>query len=150
MQHNGYNVLMKWSDWITNKYIEWRGNRIGPLASINEFARELGIPQSVMSRWMKDGGTKPTKGSYISNLAFEFGPELYEVLGLPVPAPISDIDLSGLPRPLKKQMKAAIDEINLELNRLHLDPKSDDVFTLTIKTLDKYGFTYRHTTNLPD
>lgn len=77
---------MKFYEWITKKYIEWRGNAIGQDRSITEFAAMLKVPQSLMTQWMKKGGKVPTSQKYISALVKHFGVEVYDILDIPRPS----------------------------------------------------------------
>ena len=73
---------MEFSDWITGKFVKWRGERVGNSASIAEFAKQFGAPQPLVSGWMKAGGKVPRAKKYINALAAVYGDEAYEVLGL--------------------------------------------------------------------
>jgi len=77
-----YNVYMESSDWITQKYIEWRGDAIGREKTITEYAEDyIGVSQEVMYGWMKKDGSKPRKSEHIKKLFDKYGYEVYEVLG---------------------------------------------------------------------
>lgn len=43
---------MQFSEWITDKYIEWRGKAVGHDRSISDFAKLLGVSQSLLSELM--------------------------------------------------------------------------------------------------
>ncbi len=108
---------MGFSDWITKKYISWRGNKTGSESTVTSYARYIGVPQQVMSDWMKKGGKVPKSGKYINKLA-EHYPEIYDVLNLPRPnyerayylAPESPID--------EKQMKDILGEVKLLMDNM--------------------------------
>ena len=100
---------MKFYEWITQKYIDWRGNAIGQDRSITEFASMLKVPQSLMTQWMKKDGKTPTSQKYISALIKVYGVEVYDVLAIPRPSE-SDV-LSELPPELASAVKSAIAEI---------------------------------------
>ena len=107
---------MDFSDWITKKYIEWRGDAIGQERSITKFAEMLKVPQSLMTQWLKKGGKVPTSQKYISLLVKEYGVEAYDILGIPRPAE-EDV-LAELPPPVADAVKAALEEIrSLGLNK---------------------------------
>ncbi len=76
---------MEFGDWITQKFLEWRGSAYGREGTIVEFAKEVGVSEKVMSSWMKKGGKKPRSTENINKLVAKFGPEVYVILGLPVP-----------------------------------------------------------------
>jgi len=76
---------VEFSDWITGKFVKWRGERVGNSASIAEFAKQFGAPQQLVSSWMKPvakGGKVPRAKKYINALAAVYGDEAYEVFGL--------------------------------------------------------------------
>jgi hypothetical protein len=82
-----YNQVMEFSDWLTRKYVEWRGAAIGNERTITEFAEMIGVSQPVMSGWMKRGGRVPRSQETVGKLVRAFGYEVYEILGLPHPEP---------------------------------------------------------------
>ncbi|MBA4375804.1 MAG: hypothetical protein C0401_06490 [Anaerolinea sp.] len=107
---------MDFSDWITKKYIEWRGDAIGQERSITKFAEMLKVPQSLMTQWLKKGGKVPTSQKYISLLVKEYGVEAYDILG--IPRPTEEDVLAELPPPVADAVKAALEEIrSLGLNK---------------------------------
>ncbi len=77
-----YNIAMRFDEWITRKYLLFRGNAIGREGSISEFAKFLGIPQPILSGWMKKGGKIPKSHKYISALARIYGDEVFDILGI--------------------------------------------------------------------
>ena len=102
-------MKMEFSDWITKKYIEWRGDAIGQEKSITKYADMLGVPQSLMTQWLKKGGKVPTSQKYISILIEHFGNEAYDILGIPRPSE-NDL-LAGLPADLASDVKLALEEL---------------------------------------
>jgi hypothetical protein len=91
--------MMDFSDWITNKYIEWRGRSLGRSGSVAEFARLFNASQPLMSQWMKKSGKVPTSQKYIHALVAQYGDEVYEVLGI---AKSPDEQLSPIQRQILK------------------------------------------------
>jgi transcriptional regulator with XRE-family HTH domain len=95
-----YNNCMTFAEWITKKYLEYRGDAIGNSRSITDFAKLLGISQPLLSQWMmKKNGKTPESARTITQLVNYFGVEAYEALGLPVPGlspENSVVYLSGL------------------------------------------------------
>ena len=73
--------MKNFHDWITEKYIEWRGNAIGREKSISDFAKMIGVSQPLISSWMKPDGTIPKSYETIKKLADVFGPEIFSILG---------------------------------------------------------------------
>jgi len=83
------DVEQLFSDWITQKYIEWRGNAIGHKRTAREFAEKyVGVSQSLMVQWMK-GAKSPRSYQTISKLVAKFGDEVYSVLEIQLPAAVS-------------------------------------------------------------
>jgi hypothetical protein len=131
---------MDFSDWITKKYVAWRGDAVGNVRSITDFADFVGVKQPVMSSWMKKGGKIPRSQGSISKLVRAFGPEVYDVLGLPRPGSSEDIDLSHLPDDFRKRLKSAAAETNriLEEHGLYgLEAENE-----TIRIFEEFGFKY--------
>ncbi len=80
------DVEQLFSDWITQKYIEWRGNATGHKRTMREFAEKyVGVSQSLMVQWMK-GAKSPRSYQTISKLAAKFGDEVYHVLEIQSPS----------------------------------------------------------------
>lgn len=137
------NLSMDFSEWITKKYIAWRGDAVGHDRSISEFAAWLGVGQSLMSHWMRKGGKIPKSQDAIGRLVDKFGFEVYDVLGLP--RPVEEIALyESLPGDIREPFEAAMREIAEEYSRLGItDPDSPAASEIAIKTLRKFGFTVR-------
>jgi len=133
-------MKMEFSDWITKKYIEWRGNAIGQDRSITEFSALLNVPQSLMSQWMKQNGKKPTSQKYISALITKYGIEVYDVLGIPR-SPEEDL-LSELPDEYASAVRSALQEIRSSgINKGKETASPDDIVKINAileKHLGKY------------
>ena len=81
--------MVNFGDWITRKYIDWRGDAIGHEGTVSAFSEWVGVKPSLMSQWMS--GTKtPTSVKSINTLTGRFGSEVYDVLGI---APAADVDI---------------------------------------------------------
>ena len=121
---------MTFSNWLRQKYFEWRGDRIGHSASVTEFARLFGASQPLMTEWLRVGGKVPTSPKFINALVAQYGYEVYDVLGLSRPS-ISSENASLLlkaSRELSRSMKdrgIAID-----------DPKYESLFK---EVFSKFG-----------
>lgn len=110
----------------------------------------VGVTQPTMSRWMKKGGQKPRDQKSLVKLVNAFGPEVYDVLGLPRPGSDEEIDLQRLPEDLQRRLRAAMREINriMEERGLHgSDPEAEKV---TIEIFERYGFKYTQTREEPN
>lgn len=73
---------MDFSEWITKKYVEWRGPAIGRERTITEYAEWLGITQQTVSSWMQPDGKVATSKKSIQKLAEKYGDEVYFALGI--------------------------------------------------------------------
>jgi len=78
-------------DWITGKYLKWRGEKIGQEGGASEFARYLDVKQPVLSDWMS-GKKEPRTPQMINKLVDKYGPEVYTVLGYDAPNNSPDPD----------------------------------------------------------
>ncbi len=130
---------MEFSEWITRKYIEWRGDAIGQDRSITEFATTLHVSQSLMTQWMKKGGKKPRNQETITKLLNVFGNEVYEVLGFPKPD-YEEVNISSLPEELQNRFKTAMSEIDEALKERELSSESEEGMSVIRETFGKYGF----------
>jgi transcriptional regulator with XRE-family HTH domain len=68
------------SKWLSQKYLDWRGDAYGRERSITEFAKYIGVDQSAMSAWM-NGTRVPKHQETISKLTAKFGNEVLIQLG---------------------------------------------------------------------
>ena len=79
---NWYKIReMEFKDWITKKYLDWRGDAIGRDRSIKKFSDFIGVSQPLMSRWMNEKN-KPSLENAIK-IADRFGNEVYDILDIP-------------------------------------------------------------------
>ncbi len=142
--HFIYNLIMlDFWEWITKKYVEYRGDAVGQDRSITEFAGWLGVSQQTMSGWMKKGGKLPRSQKSITALVNKFGPEAYDILGLPRPE--ASFSLESLPTDLQTEFRLALDEIKRKLGSI--DPDSPDGDALVQSILRKHGFIVREKDN---
>jgi transcriptional regulator with XRE-family HTH domain len=114
--------FVDFSNWITQKFIDWRGDRHGRGSSVADFALLFGASQQLVSDWMRKGGKKPRAAKYINALAAVYGDEVYEVLGLRKPPD----DFAQFPEPLASHLRAASDEIESLLNSGRFPPNSPE------------------------
>jgi len=129
-------AVVEFADWITKKYVDWRGDAIGKDRSITEFAQWIGVSQQTMSGWMKKGGKIPRSKLSISNLVSKYGAEVYEILDLPMPD--SDFPTDSLPSDLQIDLRMALSEIKNSIG--DLDPDSPEGDKLVRSILRKHGF----------
>ena len=94
---------VKFGEWITKKYIQWRGDAVGHERTITDFAQELGVSQPLLSQWMA-GDKIPRSRNSISQLVKMFGNEAYIALGLPVP----DSDRDKIDNPQTEEQAIAL------------------------------------------
>lgn len=102
--------MMEFSDWITKKYIAWRGDRMGNEASIAKFADLFGASQQVMSEWMKKGGGKPRSQKYVNALVKVYGNEVYEILGYRHTE--RDVPWEDVPEEYRRRLEAFATEVS--------------------------------------
>lgn len=131
-------MTMEFSDWITQKYIRWRGDAVGNDRTITEFARWLGVSQSLVTQWMQKGGKVPKSQKSIVALASRYGAEVYEVLGL-IP-PDSQILLRALPSEFSSWLSAAVQDIIDTLNSRGVDKDSPEASAITREVMGRWGF----------
>jgi hypothetical protein len=139
---------MEWSDWITNKYIAWRGNSTGRDRSISEFSRTIGVPQPTISAWMKKGGRIPRDQKTISALVSFFGIEVYDVIGLPHPDtndPRSVLLDSGFPPDFVEKLLLVRDEYTSELAQKGITQDTPEAREIVKKAFAKHGIQFTET-----
>jgi transcriptional regulator with XRE-family HTH domain len=134
---------MEFSEWITQKYIEWRGNKVGKAGSIAEFAKQFGVSQPLMSQWMKKGGKVPKSHKYINALLRAYGDEAYEPLGLRVET--EPLPADKIPADLRDRLDAAQREINMTLEQQRIEPDSPEETRIVIEIMERHGFIYTGT-----
>jgi hypothetical protein len=131
---------MEFSDWITDKYIKWRGDRFGKGSSVAEFAKNIGAPQSLMSYWMKKGGKVPTSKKHIDALIAVYGDEARQILGITSEADPARYDS------YPPDLRAAFLEIDAELARLNIGAESPLAETIVTTIMARYGWSHTSTT----
>ena len=132
-----YNDFMEFRNWITAKYVEWRGDAIGNERSITDFARMLEIDKASISLWMK--GSRHPGARSISKLARKY-PEIYSVLEMPVPEPDQ---LEDIPGGLGRQLKRAYSEAKDALRAWNMTGRKDpDAERIAIEIFERHGFKY--------
>lgn len=77
--------MVKFSDWITRKYLEWQADS-GERKTIEEFAAYLGVSRPLLNMWMNGNITKPGRQN-IKMLVQIFGLEVYDAIGEKRPNP---------------------------------------------------------------
>jgi hypothetical protein len=90
-------MSVTFDEWLTDKYLEWRGGAIGQEKSVVKFAAWLGVSHQLVRDWMKPEpeGKHPKHKKSIDALVRRYGDEAYTALGLPVPSKDDYIDLEG-------------------------------------------------------
>lgn len=86
---------MNWQDWITGKYLDFRGNQMGRGGSVSAFARWVGVKQQVMNSWINEGAI-PDAAKSINALVDRFGGEVYDILNLTPPIDVESTDIQAL------------------------------------------------------
>lgn len=105
---------MEFSEWITKKYIEWRGEAFGQERSITKFADLLGVKRSLLTQWMQTGGKVPSSHLSINALVAHYGPEVYDILGLERPP---ETPFDQLPESVRSRLVEAANAVHEELAR---------------------------------
>ena len=137
---------MEFSDWITQKFIRWRGDRVGRGSSVADFAKLFGATQPVLSMWMKKGGKRPKSAKYINALVAVYGDEVYQILGLTPPAQNHLREngygsaFSSLPRSIRSELTIAIDEINAIYAARKILPDSPEALAIADEVFARHGF----------
>ena len=134
---------MNFSEWITRKCVEWRGDRIGSDISIEKFGELFGASHQVISLWMTKPDVKPRSHKYITALVAKYGEEVYDILGYPKPQEKSPY--SAFPPGMRERLLAAQREVETELARLGLTGNSQEAERIAIEILGKHGFKYNAT-----
>jgi len=128
---------MEFRDWITKKYIEWRGETRN---SVQQFSLYLGISQSTVSAWINGTRGIPTSKKIISKLFEVYGDEIFSILGYDDPDS-EKIDISSLPEDLQERLRTAMSEIDEAIKSRAGLVDSEDTSRLVRETFSKYGFT---------
>lgn len=135
-----YNKDVDFHDWISKKFIEWRGERIGRGSSVAEFGKLFGASQQVVSRWLSKDGDIPRSQKYISALVAVYGDEVYEVLEITKP---STDPFDQLPTALQSRIKSALAEINSIYATRSIPSDSPEALSVAVEVLAKFGFTIK-------
>jgi len=134
---------MEFSEWITKKYLEWRGDSIGNVRSITRFASMLRVPQQIMNAWMSPGSDGPIKKKYIDALITQYGDEVYDVLTDLTRD--GNIPISHLPPSLRRRLIQATQEVNTALADSGIAAEDPIAEQITIQIFEKHGFKYTAT-----
>lgn len=137
---------MEFWEWITDKYVQWRGDAVGHDRSITDYASWIGVSQSLMTQWMKRNGKNPKSQKSITKLADKY-PEIYDLFKFEKPRPRYDV--SRLPSSTRRDLEGALDEIDVELSRRNITGDMPEAETITLQIFEKWGFKYT-VTNKPD
>lgn len=120
-----------WSEWINEKYEEFRKGKRGNAASVSAFGRMFGAPHQVVLNWLREDATPPREKRYIERIVEIFGDEAYPALGVPKPA----TDESGQAYNLTENEKKA-----LEYYRSAPVEYQEDLLILWENFLLRHGF----------
>jgi hypothetical protein len=124
------------SEWLTKKFIAWRGDRYGNSASVAEFAKQFGASHQLVLDWMKTGGKTPKSKKYIDALEKVYGKEVYDVLGLPRP-PFGPLD--KLPPGLRTKVETALAEINTRYAERGITADSPEAESIANEVFTRMG-----------
>jgi|SRR3972149_3587728 len=132
---------MEFWEWLTLKYTQWRGDSIGRERNITEFAKEIGVRQQTLSSWMQKGGPIPTDDKSIRKLADYFGPEIFNILGVPS----GSWGAAYLPANLRRRLERAVRETSQALVDRNLSGDDPAAEQLAITIFERHGFKYTQT-----
>lgn len=121
---------MNFSTWIRQKYLDWRGDKIGQAASVAEFSKLLHASHQLVSEWMKEDGKVPNSPKYINALVYAYGYEVYDVLGLPRPS--LSPENAKLLFEAAKDLSRSVKELGIDID----DPAYESLF---IAVFSKHG-----------
>lgn len=76
---------MEFSEWITRKYVQWRGDAIGRERSVPEFADWLEINPKTVDHWINGRRKRPRDPETIQKLIDKYDDEVYAILGIDPP-----------------------------------------------------------------
>lgn len=80
-----YNIAVEFKDWITQKYVQWRGNAVGRERTVKDFAIWIGVSQPTMVQWMS-GKKLPKSHQSMNGLVAKYGvADVFAALGMPIP-----------------------------------------------------------------
>jgi len=133
---------MKFNDYLTQKYVDWRGDAIGRERSLKDFADWIGVSNQLLTYWMRLNGKIPKYKKNIDKLVTKFGPEIYDLLGLARP---DTIPLDQLPRAVRDRLTTAVYEVNSELGTRGLSGDSPESEDIVNEIFEKHGFKYKRT-----
>jgi hypothetical protein len=71
------------SEWINEKFEEFRKGKRGSAASVSAFGRQFGAGHQVVLAWFAPNSGPPHKPEYIAALIKTYGVEAYEYLNIP-------------------------------------------------------------------
>ena len=139
--------VMEFSEWITKKYIEWRGEAFGQERSITKFAEMLGVKRSLLTQWMQKDGKVPSSHLSINALVAYYGPEVYDVLGLERP-PQTPFD--QLPESVRSRLVEATLRVQEELIRRGPDLTQSEADQIARDIFAGMGVTFTDTATQKD
>ena len=132
---------MEFSEWITRKYVEWRGDKVGNDGSIVNFAAQFNASQQIVSGWMKKNGYVPKSKKYVDALVKKYGSEVYDVLGLDRPAVPSYVEaFLRLPLANQQSFSKAVNEALDTITSRGIDASSPEAETIFKQSFKKYNF----------
>lgn len=89
---------MDWSEWVTQKYLEFRGDAVGRERTITDYASYLGVSQPRLTQMMKKGSKPPTSYSIINAFVTKYGEEAFQALGMPAPNSADYVSIEPMTR----------------------------------------------------
>lgn len=95
------------SDWLEQKFLEWRASNRNRRAGVTQFAEYLGLSRDVLNSYLSRG-SKPD-GENLEKIAGKLGDEIYALVGKTPPDPLLRM-LIGLWSQLNDETKRRLAE----------------------------------------
>jgi transcriptional regulator with XRE-family HTH domain len=127
---------IEFKEWLMLEFKKYE-TKMGGRQNFVDFARFLKVKPPTLTRWL-NGDSIPT-GDSVYQLATRLGPEVYDVLGLPIPN-YSLIEFMSVPPDLKDAMFSAFREIDSALSATAITLSPDEKNRLIDNIMAKYGF----------
>jgi len=134
-----YNEVMKFRDWLWDKYLEY-SKPVGRTRAKSqaEYARYLGISPVNLGRYL-NGDSSP-EYSVVVKLAEKLGNGVYDAAGFNQPRQVSFLEfLDNMPRDRITAFFASVCEINSLTSEKGIDTDSPEGFEIIKAVFRKYG-----------
>lgn len=127
-------------EWFKREYRQWCQSQPGG-EDFLAFCSHVGYSPDTILAWIK--GESIPQGGEVLNLAWLFGIEVYQALGLDEPDPeLMKVyqSLSKLVGELRGKAANALWEADGEIKRREIPPESDQAKVILLNVFNKFGF----------